>query len=118
MHDSVQTDLPLEVLIQNNSRMCPGRVATFQCGECSLPSDTENNHNVQFLFSCDMVSVPVNSLQLQINLKPNPNEVNTPHIPLHHEFSRCLKKRHLEHSNQIIYIKRFIKIIGYCSFEQ
>ena len=39
------------------------------CGECSFPSDTENNHNVQFLFSCYILSVPVNSLQLQLNLK-------------------------------------------------
>ena len=47
MHGSVQINLPLEVLIQNDSRMCPGRVATFQCGEYSFPSDKENNHNVQ-----------------------------------------------------------------------
>ena len=67
MHDSVQINLPLEILIQNDSRMCPGRVATFQCGECFFPTDTENNRNIQFLFSCYILSVPVNSLQLQLS---------------------------------------------------
>ena len=41
MHDSIQVNLPLEVLIQNDSRMSPCRVATFQCEECSFPSDTK-----------------------------------------------------------------------------
>ena len=88
------------------------------CGECSFPSDTENNHNIQFLFSCCILSVPVNSSQLQLNLKPNTNEINSPYIPFHHECPRCFKKRPLEHSNQIMFIKQFLRIIGYCSFEQ
>ena len=53
-----------------------------------FPSDTENNHSVQFLFSCCILSVPVNSPQLKLNLNPNQNEINSPYIPFHHECSR------------------------------
>ena len=70
MHDRVQINRALEFFIQNESGMCPGRVATFQRGECSFPSDTENNHNIQSLFSYYILSVPVNSSQLQLNLTP------------------------------------------------
>ena len=140
----VQTNLPPEVLIQNDSRMCPCRVANFQCGEFSFPSDTENNPNVLFL------SVPVNSPQLQLNLtlsrrrplsyrnqsidllaksmdwflydtasvlkglNPNQNDINSPYIPFHNESSRWFKKKPLEHLNQIMYIKQFSRIFYYC----
>ena len=57
MHDSAQINLPPEVLIQNNFRVCSGRVSTFQCGECSFHSHTENNHNLQSLvFLLDSIS--------------------------------------------------------------
>ena len=62
----------------------------LNCGKRSFSSDTENNHNVQFR------SAPVNSLQLQLNSKPKPNETNCPYIPFHHECSRCFKKRPLD----------------------
>ena len=128
--------------------MCPGRVANFQCGEFSFPSDTENNYNVLFL------SVPVNSPQLQLNLtlsrwrplsyrnqcndllpksmdwflcdtasvlkglNPNQNDINSPYIPFHNESSRWFKKRPLEHSNQIMNIKQFSRIFYYCSLNK
>ena len=49
MHNSVQINLSLLVLIQNDSRMYPGRVATLHCGKCSFPCGTKNNPNAQFL---------------------------------------------------------------------
>ena len=114
MHDSTQINLPLDVLIKNNSRMCPDRVATFKCGECCFSSDTGNNHNVQFLFSYYILSIPVNPSQLQLNLNPNKTETNSPYIPFHHESSRWLKKRPIEHSNQIMYIKQLSRIFYHC----
>ena len=96
MHDSVQINLPLDRSIQNDSRMYPGRIANFQCGECSFPSDTQNIR------------------MLQLNLNPNQNQINSPYIPFHHECSRWFKKRPLEHLNQIMYIKQFWRIY-YCS---
>ena len=84
------------------------------CGECSFPSDTENNHNVQFAFSQYILSVPVNSSQLQLKLNPNQNEINSPYIPCHHECSRWFKKRPPEHSNQIMYITQFSRVFYYC----
>ena len=100
MHDSVQINLPLDRSIQNDSRMYPGRIANFQCGECSFPSDTQNIR------------------MLQLNLNPNQNQINSPYIPFHHEYSRWFKKRPLEHSNQIMYIKQFLRTFYYCFFEQ
>ena len=114
MYDSVQINLPLEVLIKNNSRMCPDRVATFKCGECSFSSDTGNNHNVLFLFTYYILSIPVDPSQLQLNLNHNKIEINSPYVPFHHESSRWFKKRPIEHSNQIMYIKQLSRISYHC----
>ena len=53
------------------------------------------------------LSVPVNSPQLQFNLNPNEDDINSPYIPFHNESSRWFKKKPLEHLNQIMYIKQF-----------
>ena len=72
-------------MIQNDFRMCPGKVATFQCGECSFPSDAKNNHNVQFLFFVLHSISPSQLFAATAELKPNSNEINCPYIPFHHE---------------------------------
>ena len=118
MHHSVQINLPLDKSIQSDSRMYPGRIANFQCEECSFPCDTENIKMYSFCFFCYFLSVPVNSSQLQLNLNPNQNQINSLYILFHHECSRWFKKRPLEHSNQIMYIKQFLRIFYYCYFEQ
>ena len=77
------------------------------CGECSFSSDMENNHNVQFAFV--LYSISSSQLFAAITqLKTYQNEINSPYMPFHHECSGWFKKRPLEHSNQIMYIKRFL----------
>ena len=89
MDDSVQINLSLEVLIQNDFRMCPGRVVTFQCGEWSFPSGTENNHNVQFLF---FLLYFISPSELLTGATPtNLNEKNCLYILFNHKCYRGFK---------------------------
>ena len=66
------------------------------------------------MYSFCFLSVPVNFSQLQLNLNPNQNDINSPYIPFHNESSRWFKKKPLEHLNQIMYIKQFSRIFYYC----
>ena len=36
------------------------------------------------MYSFCFLSVPVNSSQLQLNLNPNQNEINSPYVPFYH----------------------------------
>ena len=66
------------------------------------------------MYSFCFLSVPVNFSQLQLNLNPNQNDINSPYITFHNESSRWFKKKPLEHLNQIMYIKQFSRIFYYC----
>ena len=82
------------------SRLLSGKGKVLQCQLSHLNFRYACVGNVLFqvtrkiitMYSFCFLSFPVNSSQLQPNLNPNQNEINSPYIPFHHECSRWFKK--------------------------